>query len=185
MKSTLQEREQILAIIHSQREAIKKSFPCRIDILLRAILISKLSYILKSKERVCIIKLFFEFLVELLWCISLLVFAFSFTVIFSYSRGLNDSIQDVYENRMGIYFTLWSISLLLSVGMSYAFFIKDIYYREKINHLQALDEVEFIVSRLSSNKCKQLIIDARNDSVSMYVLIRLCFVRSARVEKYR
>lgn len=146
MKSTLQEREQILAIIHSQREAIKKSFPCRIDILLRAILISKLSYSLKSKERVCIFKLLLEFLAELLWCILLLVFAFSFTVIFSYSRGLSDRIQDVYENRMGIYFTLWAISLLLSVGISYAFFIKDIYYREKIKHLHALDEVEFTVS---------------------------------------
>lgn len=86
---------------------------------------------------------------------------------------------------MGIYFTLWSISLLLSVGMSYAFFIKDIYYREKINHLQALDEIGFIVSHLPTNKCKQLIIDARNDSVSMYVLVRLCSVRSAREEKYR
>lgn len=181
MKSTLQERSQILAIIHSQRKAIKKSFPCRIDVLLRAILISKLSYFLKSKERVCIFKLFLEFLVELLWCISLLVFAFSFTVIFSYSRGLNDRIQEVYENRMGIYFALWSISLLLSVSMSYAFFIKNIYYREKINHLQALDEIEFIVLYLPPNKCKQLILDIKDDSTSMYMLIRLYAMRGERI----
>lgn len=166
-------REYILGLIRAQRTAIRRFIPCRCDILCRAIILHAVAQSLQTQERVQIYKLLKEFLLELFFCLSLICFMYTLSVIYIYSRDSTSRIREIYADNMPMYFIFYGLALLAVLTMLYLFYCKDWYSREKLEHLHFLDELEYMVKNMSNGKSSHLIDNIKAKSVWLSLILRI------------
>lgn len=169
------EREYILGVIRKQRLVIRKFMPCRVDILCKAILLHTISQSLKMQERAQLKKLAKEFLLELFFCLSLLFFIYSLSIIYLYSRDSTFRIRDIYRDSMPLYFTFYGMSLLAILTMLYLYYCRDWYSKEKLEHLHFLDELEYTIQKMSDKQASQLIDSIKARSIWASIILKIKF----------
>lgn len=167
------EREYILGVIQTQRLVIRKFMPCRYDVLYRAVLLQIISQHLKTKEKVRVVRLVQELALELFFCISLLFFIYTLSVVYLYSRDSTFRIREIYRDSMPLYFTFYGMNLATSLIILYLYCCKDLYSKEKIEHLHFLDELENMIQNMSNKQFSLLIDNAKEKSIWLSVMLKI------------
>lgn len=168
-----QEREYILGVIQTQRLVIRKFKPCRYDVLYRAVLLQVISQHIKTKEKVRVAKLVLELALELFFCISLLFFIYSLSIIYLYSRDSTFRIREIYRDSMPMYFTFYGMNLATILTILYLYYCKNWYSKEKMEHLHFLDELEYMVQNMSDEEFSLLINSIKGKSMWLSVILKI------------